>query len=43
MFAPDYQGELAVEYNGIRFSVYRIYRATSDKMELYAQREAGTA
>lgn len=43
MFAPDYQGELAVEYNGIRFSVYRIYRATTDKMELYAQREAGTA
>ncbi len=43
MFAPDYDGELIVEYNGIRFSVYRIYRATSDKMELYAQREAGTA
>ena len=43
MFAPDYDGELIVEYNGIRFSVYRIYRTTSDKMELYAQREAGTA
>ena len=43
MFAPDYDGELIVEYNGVRFSVYRIYRATSDKMELYVQREAGTA
>ena len=43
MFAPDYDGELIVEYNGIRYSVYRIYRATTDKMELYAQREAGTA
>lgn len=43
MFAPDYDGELMVEYNGIRFAIYRIYRATTDKMELYAQREAGTA
>jgi len=43
MFAPDYDGELIVELNGIRFSVYRIYRATTDKLELYAQREAGTA
>lgn len=43
MFAPDYDGELIVEYNGVRYSVYRIYCATTDKMELYAQREAGTA
>lgn len=43
MFAPDYDGELIVDYNGIRYSVYRIYRATTDKMEIYAQREAGTA
>ena len=43
MFAPDYNGELIVEYMGARYSVYRIYRATTDKMELYAQREAGTA
>ena len=47
MFAPDYDtlhdGELIVELNGIRFSVYRIYRATTDKLELYAQRESGTA
>lgn len=43
MFAPDYDGELIVEWNGKRYSVYRIYRASTDKMELYAQREAGTA
>lgn len=43
MFAPDYDGETKVEYNGFRFSIYRIYRATTDRMELYAQREAGTA
>ena len=43
MFAPDYQGELIVEYNGIRYSVYRTYLAKTDRMELYAQREAGTA
>lgn len=43
MFAPDYDGELVVELNGVRYSVYRIYKATTDKLELYAQREAGTA
>ena len=42
MFAPDYDGELIVECMGYRYSVYRIYRATTDKMELYSQREAGT-
>lgn len=41
MFAPDYQGETRIEYNGVRWAVYRIYRASSDKMELYVQREAG--
>lgn len=43
MFAPDYNGETIIEYMGYRYSVYRIYRASTDKMELYAQREAGTA
>lgn len=43
MFAPDYDGELIVEYNGNRYSIYRIYKATTDRLELYAQREAGTA
>ena len=43
MFAPDYNGETIIECNGFRYAVYRIYRASSDKMELYAQREAGTA
>ena len=43
MFAPDWQGEMIVEYNGYRYSVYRVYVATTDRMELYAQREAGTA
>ena len=43
MFAPDYHSETIIEYNGYRYSVYRIYVASTDKMELYAQREAGTA
>lgn len=43
MFAQDWQGEMIVEYNGYRYSVYRVYVATTDRMELYAQREAGTA
>lgn len=43
MFAPDYNGETIIEYMGYRYSVYRIYRASTDKMELYAQREVGTS
>ena len=43
MFAPDYDGETVIEYLGQRYSVYRIYRATADRMELYVQRETGTA
>lgn len=43
MFAPDYHGETIIEYMGYRYSVYRMYLAKTDKMELYCQREAGTA
>lgn len=43
MFAHDWQGEMIVEYNGLRYAVYRVYVATTDRLELYAQREAGTA
>ena len=42
VFAPDYGGELTVEYEGRRYGIYRTYRMTdSDYMELYAERKAG--
>lgn len=44
VFAPDYDGELTVEYDGRRYGVYRTYRISdSDYMELYCERKSGTA
>ena len=43
MFRYDYNGELIVEYNGDRYSVYRTYFAKNDTIELYVERRGGTA
>lgn len=42
MFAPDYKGEETIEYNGIRYSIYRTYYAKNDMLELYLERKAGS-
>ena len=42
MFSPDYEGERTVEYNGLRYTVYRTYHARTDEIELYVQREGGS-
>ena len=42
MFAPDYQGEEVVEYNGLRYGIYRTYQPRTDIIELYVQRKGGT-
>lgn len=42
MFAPDYENERIVEYNGMNYAVYRTYLARTDTLELYVQREGGT-
>lgn len=42
MFKGDYQGEEVIEYDGERYSVYRVYH-NGDFVELYCQREAGTS
>lgn len=43
VFAPDYRGELTVEYCGRRYGVYRTYiQSGSDYMELYCERKAGS-
>ena len=41
MFAPDYEGEEVVEYNGTRYTVYRTYQSRSDTIELYVELRKG--
>lgn len=43
VFVGDYDGERLVEYQGLRYAIYRTYHAQeSDYLELYVQREGGT-
>ena len=41
MFAPDYEGEKIVEFNGIRYGVYRTYLRQDELLELYLERKTG--
>lgn len=41
MFFGDYDGQRIVEYKGQRYAVYRTYRARTDVLEVYVQREGG--
>lgn len=41
LFAPDYNGEVAVELDGTRYGVYRTYTPKDDTIELYLERKAG--
>ena len=41
MFAPDYEDEKIVEYKGVRFSVYRTYKASNEILELYLENQVG--
>lgn len=40
VFFDDYEGEALVEFQGVRYWIYRTYRA-GDYMELYAERKTG--
>lgn len=40
VFFGDYDGQVLVEYQGNRYTIYRTYRA-GDYMELYAERKIG--
>lgn len=40
VFFGDYDGQVVVEYNGVRYTIYRTYRA-GDYMELYVERKIG--
>lgn len=41
MFAPDYEGEKIVEFNGVRYGVYRTYMRQDELLELYLERKTG--
>ncbi len=41
MFAPDYEGEKLVEFNGVRYGVYRTYVRNDELLELYLERKVG--
>lgn len=41
MFAPDYEGEKIVEFNGHRYGIYRTYVARNEKIELYVEEKGG--
>lgn len=42
IFKGDYQGELACEYDGLTYAIYRTYETDDDYIELYVQRKGGT-
>lgn len=39
--AVEYDGQLEVEYEGKRYTIYRTYRTDEDMMELYAEYRSG--
>ena len=41
MFAPDYDGQKIVKYNGKRYGVYRTYLERNDNIELYVELKGG--
>ena len=41
LFAPDYNGEVAVELDGTRYGVYHTYTPKDDTIELYLERKVG--
>jgi len=41
VFAGDYNGEETCEYHGTTYGIYRTYRASLDRLELYAERKSG--
>ena len=41
MFFGDYNRERILEYEGETYAVYRTYRARTDEIELYVERQGG--
>lgn len=41
VFAPDYEGEKVIQYQGTNYSIYRTYLKDIDHIELYAELKKG--
>lgn len=41
MFQFDYLGERVIEYNGVKYTVYRTYNKSVDEIELYTELRKG--
>lgn len=41
IFAPDYEGEKIVEYEGKRYGVYRTYIGKNERIHLYSEAKGG--
>lgn len=41
VFFADYHGEEIVEFNGVKYGVYRTFLAKTDALELYTERKGG--
>ena len=41
MFQYDYQGEKVIEFNGVKYAIYRTYIRNNDLIELYAELKKG--
>lgn len=41
VFAPEYHGEEIAILNGVRYGIYRTYRDTGERLELYLERKVG--
>lgn len=41
MFNFDYLGEKVIEYDGVRYAIYRTYNRSVDEIELYVELKKG--
>lgn len=41
VYAPEYEGEQLIEYDGKVYEIYRTYQNSADKIELYVKKRLG--
>lgn len=41
VFRHDYDNQKIIKYNGIRYTVYRLYELRDDTLEIYVERREG--
>lgn len=41
LFSYDYDGQKVIEYDGVRYTVYRTYLRSKDEIELYTKLKKG--